>query len=277
MEDTFQGKTVYINGTKVYFEENKIRRTAETLVLLHGFLSSSFSFRKLLPYLVSDYHVVSVDLPPFGESDKNKKFRYSYKNMAVTVLALMDHLNIKTFSIAGHSMGGQIALNVMRVAPDRIKKGILLSSSGYYPRAKKHHILASYLPFFSVFVKHFLSKTGVVGNLRSVVYDQTMIDESMIRGYSKQFEDPKIFAALALLLRHREGDLTVQALHSIHTPCLLIWGEHDRIVPLDIGKRLSDDLPYARLVVLKNTGHLVPEEKPEEVFELIHTFLESEN
>lgn len=272
-----EGNTVLINGINLYYEESKANTLSETIVLLHGFLSSSFSFRSLVPYLIDDYHIVVVDLPPFGESGKTKSFQYSYRNMARTVLSLLDHLKIDTFSVAGHSMGGQIALNTMRLAPERVNKGILLSSSGYYPRAKRHHIFASYLPFFSVFVKHYLNKTGVVGNLRSVVYNRSMIDEEMIKGYARQFEDPQIFGALGRLLRHREGDLTVDALKSIETPCLLIWGEHDRIVPLVIGKRLSRDLPHARLVVLEETGHLVPEEKPLEVSDLIRTFLESDN
>lgn len=94
----------------------------------------------------------------------------------------------------------------------------------------------------------------------------------MIEGYAEQFEDPRIFPALARLLRHREGDLSVEALKEIQTPCLLIWGDHDKIVPLSIGKRLAQDLPHARLVIFKETGHLVPEERPKEVYEEIASF-----
>src|SRR5690606_626360 len=147
------------------------------------------------------------------------------------VLQPLEETDIERFSVAGHSMGGQIALNMMLQSPEKIDKGILLSSSGYYARAKRHPILASYLPFFSVYVKHYLGKTGVVGNLRSVVYDQSLIDKTMIEGYAKQFESTEIFPALARLLRHREGDLPEKSLQSIETPCLLIWGENDKIVP----------------------------------------------
>ncbi|RWR06334.1 alpha/beta hydrolase [Siminovitchia fortis] len=266
-----QGKKAWVNGIRLYYEEGGNSR-AHTIVLLHGFLSSSFSFRMLVPYLAKDFHILSVDLPPFGFSDKTKKFHYSYKNMAVTVLRLLEEANIERFSVAGHSMGGQIALNMMLQSPEKIDKGILLSSSGYYARAKRHHILASYLPFFPVFIKHYLAKTGVVGNLKSVVHDQSLIDGPMIEGYAEQFEDPRIFPALARLLRHREGDLSVEALKEIQTPCLLIWGDHDKIVPLSIGKRLAQDLPHARLVIFKETGHLVPEERPKEVYEEIASF-----
>lgn len=269
-----QGKKVWINGIRLYYEESGSSSAAQTIVLLHGFLSSAYSFRMLVPYLEKEFHVLSIDLPPFGYSDKTKKFHYSYKNIAATVLQLLEEVGIERFSVAGHSMGGQIALNMILQSPKTVDKVILLSSSSYYSRAKKHHILVSYLPFFPVLIKRYLAKTGVIGNLKSVVYDQTLIDSSMIEGYAQQFEDARIFQALARLLRHREGDLSVKALQSIQTPCLLIWGDHDKIVPLNIGKRLAQDLPHARLVILKETGHLVPEERPEQVYQEIRSFLD---
>lgn len=270
------GKKILIDGFSIYYEESGHTPAEHTIVLLHGFLSSSFSFRMLVPYLTKDFHVISVDLPPFGYSDKTKNFHYSYKNIAATVLKLLDQINIQKFSVAGHSMGGQIALNMMLIAPEKIVKGILLSSSGYYNRAKRRHILASYLPFFPVFVKHYLGKTGVVGNLNSVVHDKSLIDEAMIQGYANQFEDPRIFPALGLLLRHREGDLPLEAIQRIQTPCLLIWGDHDKIVPVSIGKKLAKDLPQATLVILKETGHLLPEERPQDVYQEIRSFLNVE-
>lgn len=273
MDNVIIGKTAKINGFRVFYEESENIERKPTIILLHGFLSSSFSFRRLVPYLTDDYHIISVDMPPFGKSDKSKRYFYSYKNIAETVHQLTDSLGIERFSLIGHSMGGQIALNMMHQKPNKIERGILLASSSYYKRAKKHHILASYLPFFSYFVKHYLSKTGVVGNLKSVVYDQSLIDETMIRGYAEQFEDQRIFPALARMIRHREGDLPEGTLRKIKTPCLLIWGEYDRIVPVQIGERLVQDLPNSKLVVLKNAGHLIPEERPMEVYKQIRKFL----
>ncbi|MFD1707807.1 alpha/beta fold hydrolase [Siminovitchia sediminis] len=262
-----------INGTAIYYEENGDPDAGQTIVLLHGFLSSSFSFRMLVPFLAQDFHIISVDLPPFGNSGKAKTFQYSYQNIASTVLQLLEKLGIDRFSVAGHSMGGQIALNMMLQAPEKIYKGVLLCSSSYYARAKKRHIVASYLPFFPFFVKRYLAKTGVVGNLKSVIHDPGLINREMIQGYARQFEDPRIFSSLALLLRHREGDLPEEKLRMIQTPCLLLWGEYDKIVPLRIGKKLEKDLNHSKLIVLKETGHLLPEERPQEVYKEIKAFL----
>ncbi|MBS4208561.1 alpha/beta hydrolase [Bacillus sp. FJAT-50079] len=264
---------VFINGNEIYYEEYKQPYSAPTFILIHGFLSSSFSFRKLIPLLANDSHVISIDLPPFGKSGKSLQYEYSYRNIAKSIFELLDGLATNERFAVGHSMGGQIVLNMLHQRPDFIKKAILLSSSGYIPRAKPLHIFFSHLPFLHHYVKFYLHKTGVLGNLKVVVHDQTLIDDTMVAGYSEPFDDPQIFRALTRLLRHREGDLSSAMLRTIETPCLLIYGQYDRVVPVKIGKRLAHDLPAAQLVAFENVGHLLPEEAPEKVYREIMQFI----
>lgn len=262
-----------INGIDLYFEEYRNANAKGTFVLLHGFLSSSFSYRRLLPLLTKNYNVISIDLPPFGRSGKHHRYKYSYQNLAYTVIKLLSILGYSRILLIGHSMGGQIALNIMLLKPELVIKGVLLCSSGYLEPAKKTLKLISNLPFFHHFVKSYLAKSGVKKNVETVVFDQTIIDEEMLQGYEEPFLDQQIFRGLSKMLHDREGDLSIKQLNEIKTPCLLIWGEHDRVVPLHIGKRLEQDLPYATLIVLKDAGHLIPEEKADEVFQAIITFI----
>ena len=266
--------SIEINGIDIYFEEYYHSPHQETYVLIHGFLSSSFSFRKLLPFLSAENNVISIDIPPFGKSGKISRFQYSYENISSTILFLLVSLGYKQVYIIGHSMGGQIALNMMLQRPSFIHKGILLASSGYMAKSKRSLRLLSHFPFFNYYVRRYLNQTGVEGNLKQVVYDTTCIDQEMYDGYLQPFLDANIFRALTRMVRDREGDLPVEKLNYIKTPCLLIWGDHDRIVPLHIGERLVNDLPNADLIVLKNTGHLLPEEKPEDVYRKIKEFVQ---
>ncbi|WP_456273513.1 alpha/beta fold hydrolase [Bacillus sp. AK031] len=263
-----------INGAEVFYEHHRHPSARETFVLLHGFLSSTFSFRHLTPLLKEQYNVISVDLPPFGQSGKNTNFIYSYENLAKTVITLLEELGIQNVHLIGHSMGGQIALNVMKQKPSLVEKGILLCSSGYLKKMNWPLTMLSYIPFFHLYVKLWLSKSGVRQNLENVVHDSKMINDEMMFGYLKPFLDDDIFRALTRMIRHREGDLSVQDLNKIETPCLLIWGKHDRVVPLHVGKRLNKDLPNSKLLVLEKTGHLVPEERPQDVYDYIHSFAE---
>lgn len=262
-----------IKGIDLYYEHHVHPNSGETLVLLHGFLSSTFSFRHLIPLLKEDYNVISIDLPPFGKSGKPSSFKYSYHNLASTVVELVKSLGIRSFNVVGHSMGGQIAMNILLHYPNYAKKGVLLCSSGYLKKAKLPLVLSSYIPYFHLYVKLHLAKSGVKQNLQNVVYDHSLINDEMLHGYLSPFLEDDIFKALTMMIRHREGDLSSEELKKIEAPCLLIWGEDDKVVPLSVGRRLKNDLKNSELVVLKETGHLVPEERPEDVHRLIGQFM----
>ncbi len=153
-------KVVNVNGANVYFEHHRHPTSTETFVLLHGFLSSTFSFRRLTPLLKENYNVISIDLPPFGNSEKNNRFIYSYDNLASTVIKLLDHLQVSNIHLTGHSMGGQIALNVMKKEPSLVKKGVLLCSSGYLKKMKWPITWLSHFPFFHLYIKLWLTRSG---------------------------------------------------------------------------------------------------------------------
>jgi pimeloyl-ACP methyl ester carboxylesterase len=261
-----------INNINIYYEFYP-KPSAQTVVLIHGFLSSTFTFRHLIPLLNQEFQVVSVDIPPFGKTEKSTRFIYSYKNIANTVIELTEFLGLKDIILIGHSMGGQIVLNILHYMPNISEKAILISSSSYLKRASMPLIISSYIPFFHLFIKRWLARTGVRQNLELTLYNHELINDDMIRGYEEPFLQNDIFAALCRLLRHREGDLPVNALNNIQTRCLLIWGEHDKAVPLHIGERLNKDLLNSQLVVFTETGHAVPEERPHETYRQITSFI----
>jgi pimeloyl-ACP methyl ester carboxylesterase len=262
------------NGdVNLYYEYYNHPNSTKTVVLLHGFLSSSFSFRRLTPLLMKHFNVISIDIPPFGNSSRVKNYRFSLENHAQTITGLLDQLGMKEVLLIGHSMGGQVALNICLYQPELVSHAILLCSSGYLKRSAPPLILVSYLPFFYLYVKRWLARSGVEKNLRNVVHDHKMIDQVMIEGYLQPFlQGTDVFKGLAKMIRDREGDLTTEKLQQIETPCLLIWGEYDKVVPVQIGKQLKNDLKNSKLIILQNTGHLVPEERPNEILQHILDF-----
>jgi pimeloyl-ACP methyl ester carboxylesterase len=262
-----------VNDINIYYEFYPNPNSKKTLVLLHGFLSSTFSFRRLIPFLIKEFQVVSIDLPPFGKSEKSSKFVYSYRNLAQTVIQLISALDLKEITLIGHSMGGQIVLNILHQQPNIAKNAVLLCSSSYSRRSKLPLIIGSYIPYFHLYVKFFLARSGIMQNLQNVVHDHSLISDEMLFGYLQPFLKDEIFLALTRMIRDHEGDLSTVVLNQINHPCLLIWGEHDKVVPLSVGKRLKNDLRESELVILRETGHLVPEERPEDVFQHIKQFL----
>ncbi len=257
----------------IYFEQYQTDESRPTLVLLHGFLSSTFSYRKLIPYLTNHFNVIALDLPPFGQSGKIYRYTYSFENIAQSIVHFLRKKGLTSFTIIGHSMGGQIALQLTKNHPDLIERAILLCSSGYLPGYSRKMKALSYMPFFSLGVRYHLAKSGLEKNLENVVYNKKLIDDAMRHGYLQPFTTGwQIFRALGRMVRDKQDDLVGDELKTIHKPCLLIWGREDQVVPLNIGERLASDLPRSELVVLDKAGHLLPEERPETVSQLIQDF-----
>jgi len=264
-----------INGINIYYEQHgrSITEEDDVLVLIHGYLSSTFSFRFLIPYLQEDYAVLSIDLPGFGKSDKTKHFHYSLYSYGQFVLDTLQAFGIQRAILIGHSMGGQIALQAALRERIRISKIIGLAAAGYMGPVKRSLVRLSYLPFFSRMLKIYFAKRDFMKTFLSVVHDQTIITQELLTGYMNPLQSMAFYRSLVLLMRHREGDLPTDRVKEITQPVLLVWGEQDRVVPLHIGQRFAKDLPFGRLKVFKQVGHLLPEEKPAEVAKIIKDFL----
>ncbi|MGM7702616.1 alpha/beta fold hydrolase [Pseudalkalibacillus sp. Hm43] len=268
-------KELILQNTKLYYEHYPHPNpNAPVMIMIHGFLSSCFSFRKLIPELKNRFHIYAVDLPGFGKSEKSRTFHYSLKNYGQLIVDFIQHLQLFNTYVIGHSMGGQVAMHAARIAPDKIAKLILLGSSGYLKRPSSFIVRCSYLPFFVHVIRRWVGKKGVRDNLLTVVHNPKLIDDELIQGYAQPFTDHNIFHSLIRVLRHREGDMLPDELKEVQSPVLLLWGKHDRVIPPSVGERMVKDLPNAKLKVHDDAGHLLPEEIPMEVSEEICSFLD---
>lgn len=242
------------------------------ILLIHGFVSSTYTFNRLMPLLQRSFSVIAIDLFGFGQSEKSTSFIYSYKNYAALVAEVIAYFQLQNVTIAGHSMGGQIALYTAMEIPKKVNKLILLASSGYLKSANKLLIYSSYLPLFHLIAKRIVQKQSVEETLKNVLYDHSLLTVEQVEAYGSPLKEKNFYKALVRLLRYREGDLISEQLQGIKIPALLIWGVEDKVVPLSVGKRLAKDLPDARLITYDQTGHLITEERPHEVYEQILAF-----
>lgn len=261
---------INIDNVNIYCEY--VLNNKPPVILIHGFVSSTYTFNQLIPLLAENYSVIAIDLPGFGRSEKSRTFVYSYENYAKLVIRCLDYFQLNDVKIVGHSMGGQIALNIARLVPERVQCLFLLGSSGYLKSANRFLVYSSYLPLFRLYVRRTINNQRVMDNLRNVFHNHSYITKEHVREFERPLKDKDFPICLIRLLRHREGDLPSTELEKINTPTLLVWGEDDRVVPLRIGKKLEQDLPNAELISFKETGHLITEERPHEIASLIHSF-----
>ncbi|WP_458414812.1 alpha/beta fold hydrolase [Schinkia sp. CFF1] len=264
-------KYIELNNVKVYCEYSLNNKPP--LLLIHGVAATIYTFNELIPLLEEHFSIVAIDLPGFGMSEKSRSFVYSFKNYAEIVAGCIEHFKLKNVNIVGHSMGGQIALFTAKLFPEKVNKLVLLASSGYLKRANKAVIYCTYLPFFKYFIKREVNKKEVKEVLKNVFYDHSLITKGHVDEFGKPLKEEGFYISLLRLLRHREGDLSSEELKTILAPILLLWGEDDKVVSVQVGHRLVKDLPNAKLITYEKTGHLISEERPNEVFQQILSFV----
>ena len=254
----------YSNGpVTIYYELTYNKEVAKPFLLcIHGFLSSSYCYRKFHTYLKGHYNILSVDLPPFGKSSKNQEVNYQYDHMVEWVYGLMNHLSISTFSIVGHSMGGQVALRMASNYPERIQHLFLLAPSAFMEKSALLIRILSLSMKAPTALQSFLKHKGVREILSLCMYDKTLISESIAKNYREPYLHDDIYPCIINLIREREGDLQEKALNDITVPATVIWGEDDQVLPLELGYELIRYLPSSSLITIKKTGHLLPEEQP---------------
>ncbi|EIT85615.1 alpha/beta hydrolase [Fictibacillus macauensis ZFHKF-1] len=271
-----KGHQKRIGNVTIYYEEYPSQQqNAPVMILVHGFLSSTISFHKLIPYLTAHYHVIALDLPGFGKSEKSTAFVYSFENYGVLLTSFIEEMHLNNVILAGHSMGGQVILHAVRVPQTKVKIAalVLLGSCGYLKKAQPFMVTCSYFPFFSWGLKKWVLRKNLRHNLEGVLYNPALVTDELIESYRAQFYEDGFFECLIRLLRQREGDLKPFELNTIAHPILLLHGEEDRVIPISISKRLHEDLKHSSLKTYKEAGHLLMEEKPQEIAADIVHFL----
>jgi pimeloyl-ACP methyl ester carboxylesterase len=124
--------TVSVDGIKIFYREAG-PADGPTVLLLHGFPTSSHMYRGLIPLLADKYHVIAPDLPGFGFSDvpPRDKYRYTFDNLAKTIDAFTQALQLKRYAIQVFDYGAPVGLRLAVAHPERITAIITQNGNGY--------------------------------------------------------------------------------------------------------------------------------------------------
>ena len=125
-------KQVPVGGNKIFYREAG-SSAAPTILLLHGFPTSSHMFRNLIPALADRYHVVAPDLPGFGFSDApdRKSFRYTFENLAKAVDGFTQSIGIQRYAIYVFDYGAPVGLRLALAHPERITAIVSQNGNAY--------------------------------------------------------------------------------------------------------------------------------------------------
>lgn len=230
------------------------------IFLIHGFSGSTFSWRNNVDTLVQlGYHIVALDVPPFGFSSKAKGINHSITANAALFWKLADSLSHEKWILVGHSMGATIAGAMATIRNDRTEKLIMVD--GYFTGTKKSKK--------SIFKGMFISSTLMKGmanliaskyyynftkfkELLSSAYSQEA-DSAAVEGYLKPFKTKGTTSAILDLARAYE--ISSLSFAVVKSPSMLIWGSNDKWIPIANAEKFIEKHPHIKYTIIKAAGH----------------------
>lgn len=245
------------------------------LILIHGFGSSLFCWRKNIPALSERYRVYALDLLGFGFSDKPLDENYSMDAYAELIIQFMNALKIERAVLVGHSLGGGIAMLTTLKYPKRVL-GLILIDPEAYALKPPFMLRVAQLPIIKSFIHHAIGKWTIRISLERSFYNQALVTDELVDNYYRPFKTRNGKRATIKVLQamdFKKLKMHIQHYRKIKKYTLIVWGKEDRISNIRLGYRLHKDLTKSILKVIPESGHLVQEEKPNEVNNAINNFL----
>jgi pimeloyl-ACP methyl ester carboxylesterase len=275
--------TVKVDGLNIFYREAG-NKSKPTILLLHGFPSSSHMFRDLMEDLAADYHLVAPDYPGFGQSSAPtvREYEYTYDNLAKTISHFIDTLGLKKVSLYLHDYGGPVGFRIATQRPELIQSLIIQNANAYNeglgealnplvayiqnPNAETEKGARGFLSFGATKWQY----TDGAENPAKISPDGYSIDQFYL-------DRPGNDIIQLALFRNYGTNLPLydvwHAYFKKYQPAtLVISGKNDKLFTAPGAEAFKKDLPNAQISLL-NGGHFVLEEKHAEAASIIKKFI----
>lgn len=270
-----RGEFLDLSGARLYYYAAGTRGAGVPVVFIHGFPTSSHLWSDVVPLMPRGHRIVVLDLLGYGRSDRPLYRGVDIRAHAERIVELLDELHIRRACIAGHGIGGGIAQSLAIRHPERVSHLCLIDSVAFdrWPTLEARIARAS-LPLTQFAPPEWL--LGVVRrDMQRGYADHARAAHSMDL-YLRAFKNADGRRALVSHIRALTSRETVKLgrqLGKIRAPTAIVWGEHDRVIPPSVGRRLQSMIPDATLDVLEDGRHFTPEELPRQVADAVARLL----
>ena len=271
-----------VDGVGIFYREAG-PKDAPTIVLLHGFPSSSREFDTLIPLLATRYHLIAPDFPGFGHSDAPppSAYAYTFDRLAETVDHLLEMLRLDNYTLYLHDYGGPVGFRIVLRHPERAQALIIQNANvyreglgakwggiaEYWADPKAHpEVVDTFLSWQATEQRH----TAGASQLERYNPD-TWTDEFAHLSRPGQHE-----IQAGLLYDYRTNVASYPAwqawLREHKPPVLVVWGKNDPSFIAPGAEAFERDLPGAEIHLL-DAGHFAIDEKNDEIAMLILNFM----
>jgi len=269
---------IEVNDITVHYKIAGSGRPA--FFLLHGFASSTFSWREVMRPMAEWGTVVAFDRPGFGLTERPLRWDgpnpYSPEAQVNLTVGLMDALGIERALLVGNSAGGAIALLTALTYPERTEALVLVSPAVYVsdrvPGWMRLLFNTPQMRRLGPLMARSVRNWGI-DLARSAWHDPTKLTPEIWEGYTRPLRAKNWDRALWEVIRATHPLGLEKRLGEIRVPVLVITGDDDRVVPTEQSIRLAREIPGAQLVVIPECGHVPQEECPGPFLEAVGAFL----
>ena len=271
-----------LHGHEVIYRMAGAGEGKPVVVLIHGMVNSSRHWREVAEGLAGDYTVIAPDLIGHGDS-ATPRGDYSIGAHAAAIRDLLAALGVRRATIVGHSLGGGVAMQFFWQFPERVERLVLVSSGGLGPRVSPLLRLAA-VPGASPALA-LAARPRVIGAIAALA------NELERRGSGKAVYLDAVARALRPLRSEGSRRAFIQTLRGVidargqrvsavdrlyllgAVPCLIVWGERDRTIPLEHGRAAHEAIPGSRFVTLPRAAHFPHLEDPGGLAAALREFL----
>jgi pimeloyl-ACP methyl ester carboxylesterase len=282
-----------VEGLEIFYREAG-PRDAPTVLLLHGFPSSSHMFRNLIPMLADKYHVVAPDFPGYGESSAPAvgDFDYSFEGLTSVTAKFTEKLNLTSYALYLSDIGASVGFRLAVMHPERVTALIIQNGVAHAEAINKEFLtgnkefstgLSDYWEERSeknarVLLNWLLTIEGTKWHYLHGARDPSRISpDNWVIDQANQ-DRPGNKGIQLSILYNAKRDLDVfddwqQYFRKHQPPTLITWGKNDGIFTVEGAELLKKDIPGAELHLL-DTGHFALEEEADQIGSLMRDFLD---
>jgi pimeloyl-ACP methyl ester carboxylesterase len=229
-QETPEGQTASVNGMQMYYE---IHGQGDPLVMLHGFTGTGGSWKNFIDDFAAHYRLIIPDLRGHGRST-NPTGKFTHRQSALDVYALLDQLGIERFKAMGSSTGGMTLLHMATQQPERVEAMILIGATIYFPEQAR------------VIMRQTSPETASQERWENLRKNHKHGDDQ-IRALLTQFNNFKD--------SYDDMNFTSPYLSTITAKTLIVHGDRDRFFPVSIPVEMYSAIPHSYLWIVPNGGH----------------------
>ena len=245
------------------------------IILLHGSNADLHTWEPWVEGLKDEHRVIRFDQVSHGLTGPDPQGDYSRANFTSDVVEVADALGVDQFILGGNSMGGKHALGVASLYPSRVAGLILVDGSGA-PRDEVEAMMdpaaveadeggnigfaIARMPGINLLAQHITPRSLIKQSLEQSVSNQAVVTQEVVDRYWQLLRYPGNRAATMKRFSTEYEPLTNDEIAAVTVPTLILWGEEDRLIPVEAGQWLDQTMPNSTLVVYPGIGHLPHEE-----------------